>query len=70
MMNDGPMEFFWPDVGRLKVKPIGERAAVLRYFPSEEAIAKGLLTATGRLQEPQEGPECKRAGEEENGPPG
>ncbi len=69
-MSDGPMEFFWPGVGRLKVKPIGERAAVLRYFPSEEAIAKGLLTAIGRLQEPQGGQECKRTGEEENEPSG
>lgn len=64
------MEFFWPDVGRLKIKPIGERAAVLRYFPSGKAIAKGLLTATGRLQEPQAGQECKRTEETRNGPSG
>lgn len=69
-MGDDPMEFFWPDVGRLKVKPIGERAAVLRYFPSEEAIAKGLLLATGRLQEPQKGPECKWEEEGKSEPPG
>lgn len=62
------MEFFWPDVGRLKVKTIGERMAALRYFPSEEAIARGLLTATGRLQKPSEDQEGKRTGSDENKP--
>ena len=67
-MSDGPLEFFWPEVGRLKVKTIGESLAALRYFPSEEAIAKGLLSATGRLKKPQEDQEGKRTGEGENGP--
>lgn len=67
-MSDGPLEFFWPEVGRLKVKMIGERLAALRYFPSEEAIARGLLTATGRLQEPQDDQEGKRMGKGENKP--
>ncbi len=68
MTGDGPMEFYWPDVGRLKIKSIGERSVILRYFPSEEAIARGLLAATGRLQKPKEGRECKRTGDGENGP--
>ncbi len=60
------MEFFWLDVGRLKVKTIGERLAALRYFPSEEAIARGLLTATERPQKPQDYQEGKRTGSDEN----
>ena len=44
--DDGPVDFWWPEVGSLKVIPLGERRVSLRFMPSEKAIAEGLLVAS------------------------
>lgn len=65
--GEGPVEFWWPDVGSLKVVQLGERKVSLRFMPSEKAIAEGLLAASaaaGRRCEPEEG---KRRPEDETG---
>lgn len=46
MKSDESLEFRWPDVGTIAVKPLGEWQASLRFFPSERAIAEGLLAAS------------------------
>lgn len=55
MGNDKPMEFSWPGVGTLKVTPLGEKRATLRFFPSTDAIEKAIILPP---RSPQEGRKC------------
>lgn len=61
MKSSESVEFCWPDVGTLAVKPFGEWQASLRFFPSEKAIAEGLLTASRRSAKGDGEGEDKRA---------
>lgn len=60
------MKSRWPDVGTLDVKPLGERQVSLRFFPSEKAIAEGLLEAS-RCSRKGDGDEEGKRAEEGNG---
>ena len=39
------LRFSWPDTGELSVRINGNESAVLRFFPSEEAIIDGVEAA-------------------------
>lgn len=41
-MMKSELRFSWPDTGELSVHINGNESAVLRFFPSEEAIIDGL----------------------------
>ena len=41
------IEYFWKQVGRLKIRIKGNQSATLRFTPSKQAIAEGLARAQG-----------------------
>ena len=60
--DDGSVDFWWPEIGSLKVIPLGERKVSLRFMPSKKAVAEGLLMASEAPQGHDYHGECKRSG--------